>query len=280
MQQLSLFDGVHETPPKIELAELFEAYAKCRSNKRNTANALAFEVDYEAKLLALCNEINNGSYQPDKSIAFIVTQPVKREIFAADFRDRVVHHLVVGKLNSIFERSFIHDNYACRAGKGAHFGIQRAERFIRRCSHNYTQDCYVLKLDIKGFFMHINKRILIEKLKILIEHRYTFPDKTLLLELCEKIVNYEPTENCIVKSKRSQWDDLPKDKSLFHTQPDCGLPIGNLTSQVFANVYMNSFDHFIKHECGMRYYGRYVDDFILVHQDKEYLKALIPRIQR
>lgn len=100
MQQLSLFDGVHETPPKIELAELFEAYAKCRSNKRNTANALAFEVDYESKLLALCDEINNGSYQPGKSIAFIVTQPVKREIFAADFRDRVVHHLVVGKLNS------------------------------------------------------------------------------------------------------------------------------------------------------------------------------------
>ena len=167
MQQLSLFDGVHEAPPRIELAELFEAYANCRSNKRNSINALAFEVDYEAKLLALCNEINNGSYQPDKSIAFIVTQPVKREIFAADFRDRVVHHLVVGKLNSIFERSFIHDNYACRTGKGAHFGIQRAERFIRRCSHNYTQDCYVLKLDIKGFFMHINKRILIEKLKIL-----------------------------------------------------------------------------------------------------------------
>ena len=98
--QLSLFDIPQ---PKIELEELFDAYFNCRINKRNTANALAFEVDYESNLVKLCEEINNGTYQIGRSIAFIVDKPVKREIFAADFRDRVVHHLIIGKLNQLFE---------------------------------------------------------------------------------------------------------------------------------------------------------------------------------
>ena len=168
MQQLDLFDSDQGSEPAIELAELFEAYFKCRSNKRNTVNALAFEVDYEANLLQLHEEINSGSYQPGRSIAFVINKPVKREIFAADFRDRVVHHLVIHKLNPLFEKLFIHDSYACRKGKGTQFGIQRVARFIRQCSLNYTQDCYVLKLDIQGFFMHINKAILFGELESLI----------------------------------------------------------------------------------------------------------------
>ena len=118
MQQLSLFDLLQDGTPTLALAELFEAYQACRSNKRSTRNAFAFEVDYETHLLTLCTDINDGSYQPGKSIAFIVNKPVKREIFAADFRDRVVHHLVVSKLNPLFEKAFIHDSYACRVGKG------------------------------------------------------------------------------------------------------------------------------------------------------------------
>ena len=279
MQQLSLFDLLQDLKPRLELAELFEAYQACRSNKRNTRNALAFEVDYESQLVKLCSEINNGGYQPGKSIAFIVNKPVKREIFAADFRDRVVHHLVVSKLNPLFEKAFIYDSYACRVGKGTHFGIRRVDSFIRQCSQQYSRDCYVLKLDIKGFFMHINKSILYQQLQAFIEQKYLAADKELLLELCEKIIFYEPTQQCIIKSKRSAWQGLPPDKSLFHSAPQCGLPIGNLSSQVFANFYMNSFDHYLKHDLGIRYYGRYVDDFILVHEDKELLKALIPVIK-
>ena len=141
MQQLSLFDFLSDENPVVELSELFEAYFNCRANKRNTLNALAFEVDYEARLLQLQSEINGGTYQPGKSIAFIVNKPVKREIFAADFRDRVVHHLVINKLNPLFEKSFIFDSYACRVGKGTHLGIKRVNRFIRQCSQNYTRDC-------------------------------------------------------------------------------------------------------------------------------------------
>lgn len=110
MQQLSLFDTTPKEKPKIELKELFEAYYSCRHNKRNTANAIAFEIDYESKLIQLCNQINNGTYQIGRSIAFIVNKPVKREIFAADFRDRIVHHLIINKLNHLFEKEFINDS--------------------------------------------------------------------------------------------------------------------------------------------------------------------------
>jgi RNA-directed DNA polymerase len=260
------------------LEEVFEAYFSCRSNKRNTINALAFELDYESNLIQLWNELNDGSYQPGKSIAFIVHKPVQREIFAADFKDRVVHHLIINKLNPLFEKEFIQDSYACRVGKGTHYGIIRANKFIRQCSQNYTKDCYVLKLDIEGFFMHINKEILFSRLKKFIESQYKQNDKELMLEVCHKIIFNSPTENCIIKGSSKNWDGLPKNKSLFQSPVNCGLPIGNLTSQIFANFYMSAFDHFIKKELGIRFYGRYVDDFIVVHPDKDFLKSLIPII--
>jgi retron-type reverse transcriptase len=278
MHQLSLFDEAPTKKPQVELGELFEAYFNCRSNKRNTANAIAFEVDYESNLIALCEELNNGTYQIGRSIAFIVNKPVKREIFAADFRDRVLHHYIIDKLNPLFEKEFIHDSYASRVAKGTHFGIQRANNFIKSCSKNYSADCYILKLDVQGFFMHINKQNLFDRLSVFIQEKYKETDKELLIALCEKIIFNEPTKNCIIKGKKTNWDGLPNNKSLFHSPPNCGLPIGNLTSQIFANFYMNTFDHFMKKELGIPYYGRYVDDFIIVHPDKEYLKSLLPTI--
>ncbi len=273
--QLSLFDIPQ---PKIELEELFTAYFECRKNKRNTANALAFEIDYENSLVQLGEEINSGTYKIDRSIAFIVDKPVKREIFAADFRDRVVHHLIIGKLNHLFEKQFIHDSYSCRVGKGTHFGIKRIDKFIRQCSANYTKDCYILKLDLQGFFMSINKNILFAKLEKFINEKYQATDKELLIKLCKQVIFNDSTKNCIIKGYKSDWDNLPQTKSLFHSQPNCGLPIGNLTSQVFANFYMDSFDHFVKHDLKIQYYGRYVDDFVIVHEDKEYLRNLITKL--
>ena len=273
--QLPLFDI---PVAEIELEELFTAYFECRKNKRNTANALAFEIDYENSLVQLCEEINSGTYRIGRSIAFIVNKPVIREIFAADFKDRVVHHLIIGKLNQLFEKQFIHDSYSCRVGKGTHFGIQRIDRFIRQCSVNYTNDCYILKLDLQGFFMSINKPILFTKLEKFINEKYQVTDKDLLIKLCKQVIFNDPTKNCIIKGNKSDWDALPPNKSLFHSKPNCGLPIGNLTSQVFANFYMDSFDHFVKHDLKIRYYGRYVDDFVIVHEDKEYLKKVISKL--
>ncbi len=276
-QQLSLFDPPPR--PKIKLEELFEAYFECRKNKHNTANALAFEIDYETKLVKLSEEINCGTYTIGKSIAFIVNKPVTREIFAADFRDRVVHHLIINKLNHLFEKQFIYDSYSCRLGKGTHFGIQRIDKFVRRCSKNYTTDCYVLKLDIQGFFMHINKNILWKKLENFINQKYNNPDKELVKQLCKQIIFNNPVKDCTIKGKRNSWNNLPNTKSLFYSAKDCGLPIGNYTSQVFANLYMDALDHYIKHDLGIKYYGRYVDDFVIVHENKEYLKLLIPKLK-
>lgn len=263
---------------KINSVELFQAYYECRKNKRNTANAIAFEINYESNLFQLQEEINNGTYTPGRSIAFVVNKPVKREIFAADFRDRVVHHLIINKLNPLFEKQFIYDSYSCRVNKGTHFGISRVTRFIRQCSQNYQLPCYILKLDIQGFFMHINKNILFTRLHAFINEKYTEPDKDLIIELCKTVIDNDPTKNCIIKGNKSDWDDLPPSKSLFHSPANCGLPIGNLTSQVFANFYLDAFDHYIKHDLQIRYYGRYVDDFVIVHNDKEYLKSLIPQL--
>ena len=275
--QLTLF----ESESTIDFTEeLFHAYFDCRRNKRNTINALAFEKHFEHHLFQLKEEILNGSYQPGRSIAFIVNQPVKREIFAADFRDRVVHHWLINKLNPFFEKDFIFDSYACRTAKGTHFGIKRVNDFIRKCSNNYTTDCYILKLDIQGFFMHISKELLFDWLLRFIYEKYDGADKKLLIELCRKVIFNDPTLNSVIKGSKMDWQGLPDNKSLFHSPPGCGLPIGNLSSQVFANFYLNRFDHFIKKELGIRYYGRYVDDFVIVHPDKEYLKSMVPVLSK
>lgn len=260
------------------LSALFQAYFDARKNKRNTLNALAFEKHFETNLFKLYDEITNCAYEPLKSICFIVKRPVKREIFAADFRDRVIHHFIFNAISPVFEKIFINDSYSCRKGKGTHYGIHRIDHFIRSCSLNYAQDSYVLKLDIKGYFMSMNQKLLFNQVKsVLSDNRHNFDfDLPLIIYLIEKTVFNDPTKNCVIKGVKSDWADLPTSKSLFHCKLNCGFPIGNLTSQLFGNIYLNDFDHFVKRDLKIRYYGRYVDDFILVHRDKEYLKSLIP----
>lgn len=160
--QLKLFEDYFEN--KL-LEDLFKAYFDARRNKRNTINALAFERDFEENLFEVFDDIIAGTFEPKPSICFIVSKPVKREIFAADFRDRIVHHLIYNYIAPIFEKSFINDSYSCRKGKGTHYGIKRVDHFIRSCSLNYTRDCYILKLDIKGYFMSINRTKLFDKIE-------------------------------------------------------------------------------------------------------------------
>jgi hypothetical protein len=124
--------------------------------------------------------------------------------------------------------------------------------------------------------MHIDKHILFERLESFIQINYACNDKELVLDLCAKIVFNSSTKGCIIKGDKSNWKGLPRNKSLFHSPYGVGLPIGNLTSQVFANFYMDAFDHYVKHDLGIKYYGRYVDDFVLVHPSKSYLTSLLP----
>jgi hypothetical protein len=260
---------------------LFQAYFDARKNKRNTLQALAFERRFESNLFELCDEIVERRYTPRPSSCFIVDKPVKREIFAADFRDRIVHHFLYNAVSPLFEKRFIHDSYSCRSRRGTSLGIRRLDHFIRSCSMNYSEDCYVLKLDIKGYFMSINRGILFEMVRsrLLADGPGSGLDLPTLLFLLRKTVFNDPTENCRIRGDAADWRGLPADKSLFHARTDCGLPIGNLTSQLFGNVYLDGLDHHVKGDLEIRHYGRYVDDIVIVHRQKDRLRSLIPEIR-
>ena len=259
------------------LEDLFLAYYQARKNKRNTINQLRFEVNLEQQIFSLCDDLLNESYDISPSICFIVNVPVKREIFAADFRDRVVHHLLFNYINPVFELAFIDDSYSCRKEKGTQYGIKRVDSFIRECSENYTKDCYILKLDIQGYFMNIDKNILQESINNLLKTKAIYysdkkePDWDMVSRLLRQVIMHDSTVNCKIRGKPADWDGLPHSKSLFYSPKDVGLPIGNLTSQLFSNVYLNDFDHYMKETLKLKYYGRYVDDFVAIHPSKDYL---------
>ena len=223
------------------LVDLFEAYYQARKNKRNTHSCIQYEMNYESNLIALCDRLVNRTYQPKSSICFISFYPVKREVFAASFEDRIIHHLIFNYINHIFEDTFIHDSYSCRKNKGTSYGIKRINKFIRGASENYTKDAYILKLDIKGYFMSINKHILYNQIlktlsKFWIKLKVDFDFIAWIIKI---IIFHNPTKDVIIKGKMTNWVGLPKDKSLFYAKKDTGLPIGNLTSQLFGNIYLD-----------------------------------------
>ena len=144
----------------LSLENLYRQYYRCRRNKRNTINALRFEVQQEENLIALRDELIDGTYQPRRSVCFFTTRPKLREILAADFRDRIVHHLLVDYLEARWEPVFIHDSYACRQGKGVHKAVQRLQQFIRQVTANGVRGAWYLQLDIRNYFMTIDRDIL------------------------------------------------------------------------------------------------------------------------
>lgn len=264
------------------IEDLFRAYYDARRHKRNTINQLEFELEWEKSLFRLCDEIRNRRYVPERSVAFIIEKPVKREVFCADFRDRVVHHLLYNYLNPVLDRRFINDSYSCRVGRGTHYGQRRLQQALRGCTDNFRKEAWVLKLDIQGYFMSINRQLLYEKLcRHLAKPSANWEgvDKGLVHYLVRQIVFNNPVEGCRIKGHLADWDGLPPSKSLFRSDTGCGLPIGNLTSQLFSNVYLHDFDTWMKHHHHLEYYGRYVDDFYVVHRDKAFLCRLIGEIR-
>lgn len=248
----------------FSFGNIYRCYLKCRRNKRNTMNALRFELNAEENILRLEKELKDKAYHPSRSILFFAKKPKLREIFAADFRDRVIHHVLVGYLEPIFEKIFIYDSYACRKTKGAHRAVMRTQSFMRKVSKNGKVRAYYLQLDIKSFFVNIDKAILFS----LIKKRTNNRD---VLWLAEKIIFNDCTRSYILKDDSGLFKELPCDKSLFGKDNKKGVPIGNLTSQFFANVYLNELDQFAKHTLRCRYYIRYADDFIFLDSSEEKL---------
>jgi RNA-directed DNA polymerase len=249
---------------------LYKAYRDCARTKRSSCNAIRFEANLCENLIDLETLLQSRSYRPGRSICFAAHSPKMREIFAADFRDRVVHHLLVRHIEPFYERKFIFDVYNNRKSKGIHSAVKRAQYFARRFSH-------FLQLDIKGFFYSLDKNIPFKRLfEDISKSSLSYKDETLYL--ANRIIYHDPTKDVHIKGNAAAIRNLPEHKTLFKLPKHKGLPIGNLTSQFFANVYMNAFDHFVKRELHVKGYLRYVDDFVLFSDSKEQLLKWQERI--
>jgi RNA-directed DNA polymerase len=201
----------------------------------------------ETNLIQLHEKLITGIWYPSSYYSFFVRDPKLRHIHKACVSDRVVHQAVFRVLYPIFDKGFIFDSYSCRLGKGTHRAVKRLSVFLRRASHNYRQSVFVLKCDIKKFFEAVDHQVLMELVRRRIED-----GKILALVWL------------IVES--------------FTTQPGKGLPLGNVTSQLFSNIYLNELDQFMKHSLRIRHYIRYCDDFVVIADNREYLAELVLKI--
>ena len=261
----------------IDFETILEAYLDCRKRKRSTVGATEFELNYVQNLVELMNEVNSRQYRIGKSICFVVRYPRYREVFAGDFRDRVIHHYIALRLEPLFERIFCGRTYNCRKGKGQLAGVIQLAEDIREESENYTKDAYVMKVDLKGFFMSIIKSKLARMVDDFIVEHYKGYDKEDLRWICNLVVMHRPELNCERRSPLWMWNFIPKEKSLFTNGEDRGIAIGNLFAQLFANFLLNTIDWKIDAVCVR--HNRYVDDISFVSKDKKKLLSIIPMLR-
>ena len=233
----------------ISLENLLEAWQEFAKGKRGRKDVQEFERNLMRNIISLHEELTSRNYKHSSYEAFNISDPKPRNIHKASVRDRLLHHAIYRLLYPFFDRTFISDSYSCRLNKGTHKAIDRFRAFSRKVSLNNTKTAWVLKCDIRKFFASIDQRILLHILDSYI------PDKDIIW-LISQIVN-----------------------SFHSTKIGVGLPLGNLTSQLLVNVYMNRFDQFVKHKIKAKYYIRYADDFVFISHDKRHLENLIPAIQ-
>ncbi len=226
---------------------LFLAWKEFGNGKRKKIEVRQFEFNLEDNLFQLHQELKSKIYQPRLYASFYIQDPKLRHIHKADIRDRVLHQAVFRVLYPIFDRNFIFDSYSSRINKGTHKAIDRLEGFLRKISKNYQKTAFALKCDISKFFDSIDQRILLD----LIKKKVSEPSAIWLIEK-------------IIKS--------------FEKSPGKGLPLGNVTSQLFANIYLNELDQFIKHKLKIRYYLRYCDDFVILSTDRNDFLEIIEKI--
>lgn len=236
----------------VEPEHLFSAWDEFKSNKRSKSDVQVFEKDLERNIFELSRDLKAKTYRHGAYTGFYIYDPKRRHIHKAIVRDRVLHHAIFKVLNEIFEPTFIPYSFSCRIGKGTHKGVQALSSMVRKVSRNYTSPCIALKCDIRKFFDSIDHQILLSILRKRIKDQD-------LLWLLEEIVSSFNGSNSDLFSQR-------------------GVPIGNLTSQIFANIYMNEFDQFIKHELKAQYYARYTDDFVILGHSEVILRGQLDSI--
>jgi len=222
-----------------DIQNLIHAWLKARKGKTKKFYVIEFEKNLRENLLNLHEELKSQTYFPKPLETFILRDPKTRKISKADFRDRIVHHALIKVLEPIFDKTFIYDSCANRIGKGTLFAVKRFEKFQRKVTNNLTSEAFCLKADVKHYFQEV--------------------DREILLQIIEKKI----ADDKVVGLINLILDNFNENK---------GMPLGNLTSQFFANVYLNELDYFVKHQLKAEYYIRYVDDFIILHQSKEQLE--------
>jgi RNA-directed DNA polymerase len=247
----------------------YRGYRQCRRRKRGTANAQRYEHRLLDHLVDTTRSLQDRSYAPSRSLCFVTRQPKAREIHAADFRDRVVHHVLVLRLEALFEPVFIHDLYSNRVGKGTHAAVARLAHFMRALNADGDRPGWFLQLDVRNFFNRIDQALLFGLInhrlgKAVRQGRISSAEARDLSWLTRVILKQDFRAQTVYRCSAAELRRVPEHKRLTSAPPGKGLPIGNLTSQFFANVYLNELDQFIKHQLKCRYYLRYVDDLILL----------------
>ena len=230
----------------ISLENLLGAWKEFKRGKTGKPDVQEFDATLEENLFEIHDALKRKTYQPAPYVSFFVSDPKRRSIHKACVRDRVVHQALFRVLYPIFNKTFIHDSYSCRLGKGTHRGVRQLARYLRAVSGNYHRAAYALKCDIRKFFENIDHDILIG----LLEKRIHDPGTCWL------------TKQIIDSFVVSKVEPCSK----------TGLPLGNVTSQLFSNIYLNEFDQWAKHKLKARYYLRYCDDFLLLSRDKSELE--------
>lgn len=232
----------------ISTENLLLAWKEFLKGKKSRKDVLEFERNLMTNILKLHSELSNKTYKHSDYQAFNISDPKPRSIHKAKVRDRLLHHALYRELYPFFDRTFIADSYSCRKNKGTHKAMRRFRVFSNKVSKNNTKTCWVLKGDIRKFFGSIDQKILVEIIKEYIS------DKDIISLLLEIIGSFQSTKK------------------------DVGLPLGNLTSQILVNIYMNKFEQFVKHKLKAKYYIRYADDFVIMSDKKEWLENLLPQI--
>lgn len=253
--------------------DLLKAYYECRKRKRNTYSALKFEVELEKNLLKLYRDLKTGNYKIGRYICFVVTSPKPREVWAANFRDRIVHHLVYNAIKDRFYKRFIKDTYSCIPKRGTLACARKMLKYARAASHNYKVKTYFLKADLSNFFVSIDKKILFKLLTKYVKEKW-------IVDLLKLIVFHDPRKNVYIKSNDKIFKLLPPHKSLWNNKNSNGLPIGNLTSQFFSNVYLDVLDQYVKHHLRCKFYCRYVDDFVILSYSSYELACFVKMLSK
>lgn len=238
----------HNFEDIISIDNLLLAWREFIKGKRSKKDVQEFEFRLMDNIIFLHNDLINFTYKHGPYQAFNISDPKPRSIHKATVRDRLTHRVIYRILYPFFDKIFISDSFSCRFNKGTHKAINRFKIFTYKTTKNNTKTCWILKCDIRKFFASIDHKTLINILK-----------------------EYVPDEKIIHLLKEIIFS--------FNTEPGIGLPLGNLTSQLFANIYMNKLDQFMKHKLKVKDYIRYADDFVVLSQNKEYLKNIIPKIE-